>query len=454
MKSDIPKVLMNAAGIPIVLRIVRQVQAALPDSPVAIVVGTARKQIEECLRLDSWIDWARIQFVDQLEPLGTGHAVRCALESSWTSENRCSDYLILPGDTPLLTKELLVQMAKKLSPTHHCRMLSCELINPTGYGRVVHRGKKLSIVEEKDASPEERLIREVVVSVYLFSKDFLTKALSLIRPTNAQKEYYLTSVFDSGISRQESGIEVLGWKDSDDVRGVNNLWELGEASELLNLRVVKKWALEGVYFEDLKSVEIADEVTLEASVHISRGVILRGNTKIGRGTRVGSNVHLLDVIVGENVVLKTGTIAQDSIIGHSATLGPYAHLRPKCRVGNHVKIGNFVELKNTQVAENTSISHLSYLGDATVGKNVNIGCGFVTCNFDGRTINGKRKHETWIEDDVFLGSDCQAIAPIRIGKGSFVASGSTLTEDVEAGALAIARSRQIIKKGYAKKFKD
>ena len=454
MHSNIPKVLIKAAGIPILLRILRQVQIALPEASIALVVGSARREIENQLNLDSGIDLKKIQWIDQENPLGTGHAVRCALESEWANQTQCTHYLILPGDAPLLTSDLIVQMTQNLPSSFDCRMLSCILDDPTGYGRVKRQGQSLSIVEEKEASEQDRKISEVVTSIYLFSETFLLKALKKVKPSPAGKEYYLTSVFDEHEGLSLPAIEVLIWKNSDDPRGVNNLWELGQASELLNLRVIKKWALMGVYFEDLKSVEIGDEVILEASTVISRGAILRGQTVVKKGSFVGPNVHLRNVLVGEGVILKIGTVAEDSVIENGAVLGPYAHLRPQSRVGSRVKIGNFVELKNTQVSENTSISHLSYLGDATVGKNVNIGCGFITCNFDGRVTHGKRKHLTVIEDDVFLGSDCQAIAPIHIGRGAYIASGSTLTEDVEPDALAIARSRQVTKKGYAKKLRD
>jgi bifunctional UDP-N-acetylglucosamine pyrophosphorylase/glucosamine-1-phosphate N-acetyltransferase len=184
------------------------------------------------------------------------------------------------------------------------------------------------------------------------------------------------------------------------------------------------------------------------------GVLLQGKTIIGSGTVIGPGVVLKDVEVGKNVNLKTGTVAENSRIDDGAQIGPYAHLRPESQVGAHAKIGNFVELKKARVGEKTSVAHLSYLGDAEVGSGVNIGCGFVTCNFDGRVIDGQRKHRTVIEDDAFIGSDCQTVAPVKIGKGAYVASGSTITENVESGALAIARSRQVTKPGYARKLRQ
>jgi bifunctional UDP-N-acetylglucosamine pyrophosphorylase/glucosamine-1-phosphate N-acetyltransferase len=196
------------------------------------------------------------------------------------------------------------------------------------------------------------------------------------------------------------------------------------------------------------------EVEIAEEVKIHPGVILTGQTKIARGAEIGPRCVLKNVVVGKNAHVKTGTVAEDSVIGDDANVGPYAHLRPGSQVGASAKIGNFVEIKKSKIGERTSIAHLSYVGDAEVGKNVNIGCGFVTCNFDGRVIQGERKHRTVIEDDVFLGSDCQTIAPVRIGRGAYVASGSTITENVEPDAMAIARSKQVNKPGYAKKLRQ
>jgi bifunctional UDP-N-acetylglucosamine pyrophosphorylase/glucosamine-1-phosphate N-acetyltransferase len=254
-------------------------------------------------------------------------------------------------------------------------------------------------------------------------------------------------------SRAKKKIDVLRWSSPEDVRGVNDPWELAQASRVLNERCARQWALQGVRFVDPWSnrIDVGVEIGEDAVIH--PGAVLSGKTRIGRGAVIGVGCVLTDVDVGDGAHVKTGTVAESSRIGERATVGPYAHLRPESDVGADAKIGNFVELKKARVGAKTSIAHLSYVGDAEVGRNVNIGCGFVTCNFDGRVIEGQRKHRTVIEDDVFLGSDCQVIAPVRVGKGAYVASGSTITEDVEPGALAIARSRQVNKSGYAKKLR-
>ncbi|NDD91345.1 UDP-N-acetylglucosamine diphosphorylase/glucosamine-1-phosphate N-acetyltransferase, partial [bacterium] len=324
------------------------------------------------------------------------------------------------------------------------------LEDPTGYGRVVRRGKAgpvIRIVEEKDATVREKELREVGTSIYLFQSQFLKSGLSRISNKNAQGEYYLTDLV-SQAARARKKIEVLQWAESQELRGVNDPWELSQAEGFLNHRIVRRWAQSGVRFVSHESTWVDAQVIFEGSAEVSPNVLLKGRTVIKSGAKIGPHVVLKNVEVGANSVLKAGTVAEDSVIRAGATVGPYAHLRPGSDVGEECKVGNFVELKKTKLGRKTSVSHLSYLGDAVVGANVNIGCGFITCNYDGKT-----KSETLIEDDVFMGSDCQTVAPVKIGKGAYVASGSTITEDVEPGSLAVARSRQVNKPGYAQKYR-
>jgi bifunctional UDP-N-acetylglucosamine pyrophosphorylase/glucosamine-1-phosphate N-acetyltransferase len=238
-------------------------------------------------------------------------------------------------------------------------------------------------------------------------------------------------------SRHQKTVEALVWESDEDVMGINSLWELAQAEQIARTRRMRAWMEKGVRFLDPATTYVDGAASLESGVVIEPGVHLRGKT-----------------IVRKNAHLKAGTVVEDSEIGEGAKIGPYAHLRPGSRVGRDAKIGNFVELKKTSIGDRTSVAHLSYVGDATVGADVNIGCGFITCNFDGRVRKGERKHRTVIEDGAFIGSDCQVVAPITIGKGAYVASGSTITENVETEALAIARSRQTNKPGYAGRLRD
>ncbi len=452
MRSSLPKVLQNVGGEPMLFHILSRIHEAASNASVAIVVGHGREHVEQAVRAESRFSSLNIEFILQSEQRGTGHAARCAMDSKWgermVKEKR--PVLVLPGDSPLITAELIAQMTAPLSASEAMRLLTTELADPNGYGRIVRRGTRgpvVRIVEEKDASAREKQIREVGTSTYLFSPAFLQTGLHKLSPKNAQGEFYLTDLVHQA-SRAKKKIDVLCWAESSDLRGVNDQWELAQIGKLLNERVLKKWALAGVRFVDPSRAYVEAQVTIGADTVVYPGVMLSGRTQVGSGVTLGANVVLRDVTVANGANIKTGTVAEQAKIGSHAQVGPYAHLRPETFVGDGCKIGNFVELKKSVIGEKTSVAHLSYLGDAEVGARVNIGCGFVTCNYDGI-----KKHKTIIEDDVFVGSDCQVVAPARLGKGSYVASGSTITADVESDALAIARSRQVNKPGYAPKLK-
>lgn len=457
MHSSVPKALNLIAGRPMLIQLLETLSQAIPHASVAIVVGVGRQEVEKTIRAHSVFSRMDISFVHQKNQLGTGDAAREAMESPWGEKiaQLRVPTLVLPGDFPLLTKELLSEVSVALGRGTALRVLTCDLPDPTSYGRIVRRGKKggvLRIVEHRDASVRELKITEVATSIYLFNTAFLRAGLKKLNTRNSQAEYYLTDLV-SQASCQKKKIDVLNWPAVEELRGVNTLWELSEAEETLRLRMMRDWALTGVRFTQAASTCIDADVEIEPQVTIGPGVVLKGKTKIGRGSVLEANVHLQDTIVGEDVHVKAGSYAQEAVIGDRVQLGPYAHLRPHSEVGEGCKVGNFVELKKSRIGKNTNISHLSYLGDAEVGSNVNIGCGFITCNFDGRVIDGNRKHPTIIEDGVFMGSDCQTVAPVRIGKESYIASGSTIVRDVPTDALAIARSKQVNKEGYAKRFR-
>lgn len=443
--------------------LLRAVKRASTDGrDVGIVVGHGRSEVETAVRArltSPEFSGLRVEFLVQSEQRGTGHALRSAMESDWgqkrISEN--ASIVVLPGDAPLIPEELLCAICAPLEKGSALRLLTCEVADPRGYGRVVRQGGKPSgpvrtIVEEKDASDRERTIREVAVSIYHFESRFLSGSLPKLSTRNAQGEYYLTDLIGIAAKARRK-VTTLRWSNSEDVRGVNDLWELALAEREVQRRIVERHARAGVRFLDPHSVAVEASVTIGEGVRIHRGVVLRGATSIGDRVDIGSNTVLRNCRVGDGVELKAGCYCENSEIDANAKVGPYAHLRPESYVGRGSKIGNFVELKKARIGADTSIAHLSYLGDAIVGDRVNIGCGFITCNYDGRVKNGSRKHPTIIEDDCFVGSDCQTIAPVRLGKGAYVASGSTITRDVEADALAIARTRQENKPGYAKRFR-
>lgn len=457
MRSPLPKVLHSICGKPLIFHLISRIREVSPGSSIAFVVGHGKEAVEKYIRSELIFEDLEIHFIVQTEQRGTGHAARCAMESPWGQEQirKGREVLVLPGDLPLISRALVTEMLQPLGSSESVRLLTCDLPVPTGYGRVVRKGKAgpvQRIIEEKDASARQRQIQEVGASIYLLNAEFFGRSLARLRNQNVQGEYYLTDLIEMA-AKSRKKVGVLRWNVPQDLRGVNDPWELAEAQRLLNERCLRAWASQGVRIMDPIGTHLDVTVELSDQVTLHPGVILRGKTRIGRDSVIGPGAVLTDTEVGSQVTIKTGTVVENSKIATGAQVGPYAHLRPESVVGPGVKIGNFVELKKTVVNENSSIAHLSYLGDAEVGKNVNIGCGFVTCNFDGRVVDGKRKHRTIIEDDVFLGSDCQVIAPVRIGKGAYVASGSTITEDVEPESLAIARSRQVNKPGYAKKVR-
>jgi bifunctional UDP-N-acetylglucosamine pyrophosphorylase/glucosamine-1-phosphate N-acetyltransferase len=458
MKSSLPKVLHRAAGQPLLFHILDRVLEVAPEAPVGIVVGHGREQVENSVQSEDKYRALNLTYIHQAEQKGTGHAARCALEAKWGEEvvQRRRNVLVLPGDLPLVTKELLLQLLEPLAARSAMRLLTCTLDDPFGYGRVVRKGARgsvLRIVEEKDTKPREKLIREVATSIYLFAPQFLRSGLSRLSNKNSQGEYYLTDLVAQA-ARSKLRIEDLKWAQTEDLRGVNDPWELSRAASLMNERIVREHALRGVCFIDAGSVWIDSQVKIGMGTQIEPGTYLQGRTVIAERVTIRAHSKVRDSSIGTGTEVKEGCVIVSSIVGEEAQVGPYAHLRPESSVGNKAKIGNFVELKKSRIGADSSVAHLSYLGDAEVGRGVNIGCGFVTCNFDGRTIEGSRKHKTIIEDDVFMGSDCQTVAPVRIGKGAFVASGSTITQEVPPESLAIARARQVIKPGYAKKLKD
>lgn len=427
MHSDLPKVCHEVMGQAMVLYVYDQVKKAAPGASVCVVIGHGREKVQDLFKgMD-------ISFAVQEQQQGTGHAVQSALKTPWGEKNKKNSILVLSGDTPLLTAEAIASLLAPLKKGTAVRMLTTVVEDPTGYGRVIRKGKNgpvAKIVEQKDASPKERAVCEINPAIYLFDAGFLFSNISGLKNKNAQSEFYLTDMIEVA-TQKKSKVEGVTWKNSKELQGVNNPWELATANQVLASRINRDWAMKGVFFTDPGEVWIDSTVKLSAGVRIEPNVILRGKTHIGVGAHV-----------------KAGTIIQDSVIEAGAVLGPYAHIRPDSHVGQDSKIGNFVELKKAKIGKKTAISHLSYVGDAIVGDRVNIGCGFVTCNYDG-----KAKHQTIIEDDVFMGSDCQVVAPLKVGRGAYIASGSTLTQDVPAESLAIARTRQVNKASYAKKFK-
>ena len=435
MKSSRPKVLHAVAGMPMV-HYPLQLAAGLGCDPRLVVVGHAASEVEAALAASG------AAFVCQEQQLGTGHALRCAAEPL---AGFSGTLLLLCGDVPLLRRETLERLlACHETEAAAVTVLTAEVADPRGYGRIVRAGAEvLRIVEEKDASTEEKALREINTGIYAFSAPFVFAALEAVGCNNAQGEYYLTDVLAIARQRGER-VRALATGDAAEAQGVNDRVQLAAADAAMRRRINEEWMREGVTLVDPATTCIDPTVRIGADTVIAPGVHLHGATRIGRDCRIEPGVVVRDCMIGDAVHLKAGSVLEGSQVGNACAIGPMAHLRPGTVLAGHNKLGNFVETKKALLAEGAQASHLTYLGDAEIGRNVNIGCGTITCNYDG--VN---KHRTIIGDDVFVGSDVQFVAPVTIGSGSLIGAGSTITRDVPADALAIARSEQKNVEGWA-----
>jgi bifunctional UDP-N-acetylglucosamine pyrophosphorylase/glucosamine-1-phosphate N-acetyltransferase len=438
MKSKTIKVLHHAAGRPL-LDYVLELAGHVSDVPPVVIVGHQRDAVRASCG-------ERARYAVQEEQLGTGHAVLQTATLLESEELENKRLLILSGDVPLTRPESIDAMVRQHEERGNAlTLLSMILDDPAGYGRIVrgNKGEFLRIVEAKDATEEELLIREVNAGIYLFEGKEFFSLLRSLNANNAQGEYYLTDLIEK-LQKAGRAVDAVPLRDSIEALGVNSREDLAQVEAELVVRTVTRLMDEGVTFRDPASVHIDSSVTIGQDSIVYPYVTIEGSTTIGADCVIEPGVHLRNVRVGDRVKIKTGTVAEDSVIESDAGVGPYAHLRPGTVLGRKVKIGNFVETKKAVFAEGAKASHLSYIGDAEIGADVNIGAGTITCNYDG--VN---KHQTIIEDGVFIGSDSQLVAPVRIGKGAYVGAGSTITKDVPPDALALSRTPQKTIEGWA-----
>jgi bifunctional UDP-N-acetylglucosamine pyrophosphorylase/glucosamine-1-phosphate N-acetyltransferase len=442
MKSATIKILHRAAGRPII-DYVLDLASLVCDRPPIMIIGHQKESVQKAIG-------DRARFAVQDQQLGTGHAVLQATQALEEGGIAGRRFLILSGDVPLTRAETLQTLIEQHEREQNAlTLLTMKPHDPGMYGRIVRdaSGAVLRIVEAKDASPEEKQIGEVNAGIYVFDGDRLFDNLRSLSTNNAQGEYYLTDLL--GVLR-EQGHRVGAVVASDPIEalGVNSRAELAQVEAEIQRRVVERLMKEGVTFRNPGTVVIDSSVSIGADSVVYPFVTLEGSTKIGEGCVIEPGVHLINVTVGDDVHLKTGTVAEDAVIDDDAAVGPYAHLRPGTRLGRKVKVGNFVETKKAVFGDGAKASHLSYIGDAEVGADVNIGAGTITCNYDG--VN---KHKTVLEDGVFIGSDTQLVAPVRVGKGAYVGAGSTITKDVPPDALALSRTPQKVIEGWASRKK-
>jgi len=437
MRSDRVKVLHEICGVPMLAYPLELARELRPER-IAVVVGFQAGDVREAFagRLAREGMEEKVSWVEQAEQLGTGHAVACAREQFASFHGAI---VILYGDVPLLRPDTIEELLDRHRTCEAAvTILTVNLEDPTGYGRILRApdGEIAQIIEHKDAGPEELAVREINTGIYCFDGSFLFKALERLGDANVQGEYYLTDVVE--IARDE-GRPVAGLEagDPSEVVGINNRRELAEAVRTVQREILDRLMIAGVTLVDPATTYIEREVRIGKDTIIEPGCTIRGATRIGEGCTVEYGSRITDSEIEDGVHVKSGSVIDQSSVAQDASVGPMANIRPDSHIGPRARIGNFVELKKATVGEETRVAHLTYLGDADVGRNVNIGCGTITCNYDG-----VKKHRTVIEDDVFVGSDTQLIAPVKVGRGAYIGSGTTVTLNVPPMALAVGRAKQ------------
>lgn len=445
MKSDIPKVLHPVAGRPMAfypLEVVRN----LGIKKTVVIVGHKADEVVNALKSSHFLPpTPHTQYVRQVPQLGTGHAVLCAEKSLKTFKGDC---LILYGDVPLITHETIIGLlnlhARKKAVIS---FISTVVEDPSGYGRVLRDedNSVIKIVEHKDASIEEKAINEINTGIYCINARFLFSGLKNIKKENAQVEYYLPDLIEIA-AKQKKTVACLTHINPAEVMGINNRIELSEANEEMRERINNELMLSGVTLIDDETAYIHKGVQIGRDTTIYPNVFLEGDTTIGQGCLIEEGCKIINSSIGGGSVIKSHSVVESSQIGKNVSIGPFARIRPDSEIADNAKIGNFVEVKKSKIGKGTKANHLSYIGDATIGKDVNIGAGTITCNYDG-----VRKHQTIIEDGAFIGSDTQLVAPVKIGKNAYIGSGSTITKNVPSGSLALSRAGQRVVEGWVGK---
>ena len=437
MRSKLYKVLHKVCGKTMVEHVVGQLEKADINNIVTIV-GFGAERVEEVIG-------NRTKFALQNEQLGTGHAV---MQAKDLLGNEDGETVVVSGDTPLFTADTF----KKLFEYHEQRHAAATILtsvapDPTGYGRIVRNevGIVERIVEQKDATPEEQAIHEINTGVYCFDNEKLFAALKKVNNDNAQGEYYLTDVIEI-LKKEQEIVTAYKMADFDESMGVNDRVALARANKIMRKRINTKLMKSGVTMIDPETTYIDDGVKIGQDTVIEGGVVIKGNTTIGSDCYISAHSRIEDSTIHDGVTITSSTL-QEAEMHDGSDIGPNSHLRPAAEIGKNVHIGNFCEVKKAFIGEGTKVGHLTYIGNATLGKNINVGCGVVFVNYDG-----KNKHHTNVGDHAFIGSNSNLVAPVNLAANAFVAAGSTITDNVEEYDMAIARARQVNKEDYAKKL--
>ena len=402
----------------------------------SVIVGHQKEQIKNYLNEKN-----NFEFIDQDQQLGTGHALQeFAKQTQLSNEN----ILVLCADTPLINQDILENFISDFEESNvQASVLGFNARNPFGYGRIKTFNNGVSIIEEKEASSEEKKINLVNSGIYLFKKSFLVENLSKLSNENNSGELYLTDLFQENLP-----VKTFSSNENEKIfMGINDLVQLSEATQIIQQSIIEKHQRNGVIFKSPSSNIIESDVTIEPDSIIGANVELYGQTIINEEVSIDAGSIITDSTINANTHIKPYSVIESSEIGSHCQIGPFARIRPKSNIGENSKIGNFVETKKVNLSSNVKVSHLSYVGDAEVGENTNIGCGFITCNYDG-----KNKHVTTIGKNCFIGSDSQTIAPINIGDSCFVASGTTVNKDMPDNSFGVSRGRLEVKEGIASRF--
>ena len=441
MKSSRPKVLHRLAGCPLIEHVLR---AAAPLDAVSttVVVGHHANIVTSTLSSTS----PSVTVVNQERQLGTAHAL---LQAELELADATGTLVVLSGDAPLISSRTLAALVEKHErAAAAATVLTATIERPYGYGRILrHDGQLLGIVEEADANPDQRKIREVNSGIYAFDLASLFQTLHEVPEAGTNNERYLPTILQL-YQRQQRAVTSVVTDDPHEIRGINSQSELAEVSSIVRQRKNEELMAAGVTIDDPATTYIDTDVKVGPDTVIHPGVFLEGRTAIGARCELHAGARIVDSTVGDNVTINNHSIITDSAIASGARVGPFAHIRPGSTVGEQARVGNFVELKKATLGNSAKANHLSYLGDADIGAGTNIGAGLITCNYDG--VN---KHQTTVEADVFIGSGTQLVAPVSVGRGAYVAAGSCITDDVPPSALAIARGRQVNKENRAKQLR-
>ena len=431
MHSDLPKVLHPLAGVPLLAHVIAAARALKP-ARICVVYGHGGEQVPQALAADD------VRFVKQEPQLGTAHALTQALPHLAPKGTT----LVLYGDVPLIQPVTLAALIKH--GDERIMLLTARMEDPRGYGRIVRdaRGKIKSIVEEKDATPKQRAIREVNSGIMALPSARLADWLGRISPRNVQKEFYLTDIVALGLKGQvkvENVMPPACWE----IFGINSQQQLAQVERIYQWRLATRLLEMGVALADPMRIDIRGELACGRDVRIDVGCVFEGRVELDDDVEIGAHCVVRNVKLGAGTRVRPFSLIEDAIIGADCKIGPYARIRAGTELASDVHIGNFVEVKNTHIAAHSKANHLSYLGDASIGRGVNIGAGAITCNYDGAN-----KHRTVIEDDVFIGSDTQLIAPVTVKRGATIGAGSTISKDAPAGQLTLSRPPQTTVSGW------